>query len=175
MKHKTQAIDLTDLALGIVVLGIVVSIGANILISMQSSRLTDLTPYTTANYTTNATDSVTLSNAWVSSITEVINVTGGDTVLATGNYSSTVDGFGIGTVVFDAGGTHYGTDVNITYSSYNTTSRADYTLAGDAAAGLGEYGNWFDIIVIVGVAALILTLIFMAFGNRSGQNQSVAY
>ena len=81
---KKPAVDLTDLALGIVVLGIVVSIGANILIGVRDTNVVD--------------------------------------------------------------------DVA-------------YNLANDAATGLAEYGDWFDIIVIVGIAAVIIALIFMAFGR----------
>lgn len=84
---KKQAVDLTDLAIGIVVLGIVVSIGATILLNVRDT---------------------------------------------------------------------------------NTVDDTAYNLANSAAEGLAEYGNWFDIIVIVGVAALILALIFMAFGRQGG-------
>jgi len=89
MKYKLrkQAVDLTDLAIGIVVLGIVVSIGATILINVRDT---------------------------------------------------------------------------------NTENGTAYNLADDAATGLAEYGNWFDIIVIVGVAAVVLSLIFLAFGRRGG-------
>ena len=87
MQKQKSAVDLTDLAIGIVVLGIVVSIGATILINVRDT---------------------------------------------------------------------------------NTPSDISYNLAEDAATGLAEYGNWFDIIVIVGVAAVILSLIFMAFGRRGG-------
>ena len=88
MQITKQAIDLTDLAVGIIVLGIVVSIGANILIQIRDSN---------------------------------------------GLYA-------------------------------NTTP---YNLSNQAAIGLSEYGNWFKILVIVGVATVVLSLIFMAFG-RSG-------
>jgi len=87
MEQKQSAVDLTDLAIGIVVLGIVVSIGATILLNVRDT---------------------------------------------------------------------------------NTINDTAYNLAGSAATGLAEYGNWFDIIVIVGVAAVILSLIFMAFGRRAG-------
>ena len=85
---KKQAVDLTDLAIGIVVLGIVVSVGANVLINVRNT---------------------------------------------------------------------------------NTASDTAYNLADSAATGIAEYGNWFKIIVIVGVAAVVLSLIFMAFGRRGGQ------
>jgi hypothetical protein len=99
MEFKKPAVDLTDLAIGIVVLGIVVSIGATILLNVRDTNLTN-----TAGC--NATDTSACDTA--------------------------------------------------------------YTLADSAATGLAEYGNWFDIIVIVGVAAVILSLIFMAFGRRDG-------
>ena len=43
---------------------------------------------------------------------------------------------------------------------------ADYNTSNDAASGLGEYGNWFSIIIIVSIAAVILALIFSAFGGK---------
>ncbi len=87
LELKNSAVDLTDLAIGIVVLGIVVSVGANVLINVRNT---------------------------------------------------------------------------------NTTNDTAYNLADKAATGLAEYGNWFKTIVIVGVAAVVLSLIFMAFGRRSG-------
>ena len=81
---KKPAVDLTDLALGIVVLGIVVSIGATILVNVRDT---------------------------------------------------------------------------------NTAGTIAYNLADDAATGIAEYGNWFSIIVIVGVAAVIISLIYLAFGK----------
>ena len=87
MEMKKSAVDLTDLALGIVVLGIVVSVGATILVNVQGT---------------------------------------------------------------------------------NTVNSVAYNVSGKAAEGLAEYGNWFKIIVIVGVAAVILALIFMAFGRGTG-------
>ena len=87
MQTLKKAVDLTDLALGIVVLGITVSIGATILLNVRDT---------------------------------------------------------------------------------NTDYDLAWNLSNDAAAGIGEYGNWFSIIVIVGVSAVVLSLIFMAFGRRGG-------
>ena len=55
-------------------------------------------------------------------------------------------------------------NVRDTSTDYNTP----WNLSDQAATGLAEYGNWFKIIVIVGVAAVVLSLIFMAFGRRGG-------
>jgi hypothetical protein len=106
MQFKNSAVDLTDLAIGIVVLGIVVSIGATILLNVRDTNVSN-----------------------------------------TNGCNATV----------------------------KTSCGAAYDLADSAAVGLAEYGNWFDIIVIVGVAAVILSLIFMAFGKRGGSNTSVTY
>ena len=101
-KLKNSAVDLTDMAIGIVVLGIIVSIGANILLNVRDT-----------NYELSATCNET--------------------------------------------------------SGITTGCDSAWQLGDSAAIGLAEYGNWFDIIVIVGVAAVILSLIFMAFGRRDGQ------
>lgn len=59
-----------------------------------------------------------------------------------------------------------GANVLINVRNTNTAGDTAYNLADDAATGLAEYGNWFKTIVIVGVAAVVLSLIFMAFGRR---------
>ena len=105
---KKPAVDLTDLAIGIIVLGIVVSIGATILLNVRDT-----------NYVLSATCN-------------------------------------------DTSGIHTGCDTA-------------YNLADSAASGLAEYGNWFDIIVIVGVAAVILSLIFMAFGRTGSGDSAMQY
>ena len=93
LKYKNSAVDLTELAIGIVVLGIVVSIGATILLNVRDT---------------------------------------------------------------------------------NTASDHAWNLSDSAASGLVEYGNWFEILVIVGIAAVILSLIFMAFG-RGARSGSVSF
>ena len=61
-----------------------------------------------------------------------------------------------------------GATVLLNVRDTNTEDDTAWNLADSAATGLAEYGNWFTIIVIVGVAAVILSLIFMAFGRRGG-------
>lgn len=58
-----------------------------------------------------------------------------------------------------------GATIMVNVRDTNTASGTAYNLADKAATGLGEYGNWFKILVIVGVASVILGLIFMAFGR----------
>ena len=61
-----------------------------------------------------------------------------------------------------------GATVLVNVRDTNTASNIAYNLANNAAIGLGEYGNWFKILVIVGVAGVILGLIFMAFRGKGG-------
>jgi len=174
MKTQKSAIDLTDLALGIVVLGVVVSIGAVILVNLRDAKLTELSTYYTTNEQLDfgsGTSSKVLANSWFKQINNVTNASDGD-LLLTGNYSTTVDGFGKATVANLTNTYPY--TWNVTYTSYNVSSRTDYTLADDASVGIGEFGSWFKIIAIVGIAAVILALIFTAFGGRNNAG-SVSY
>jgi len=174
MKTKQNAIDLTDLAIGILVIGIVVAIGSSILISVRDSTLTDLETVQYINESvplTNAVTSDTLTNTWVKTVDVCYNATGGE-VIPTANYTVTIDDFGVATVANNTASDCI--PWNCTYTTYDTT-RADWALPNDAATGIGEYGNWFDIIVIVGIAGLILSLIFLAFGNRGGNDSAQLY
>lgn len=174
---KKSAIDLTDLALGIIVLGIVVSIGSVLLLGVRDARLSDLATYTTtANITGSNTTATELTSAYFKSFTSAVNASNVSQAVPTTNYTvSAVDPVSGTSTFLVNGATWNGEDITVTYTSYNTT-RADYSLANNAAVGLGEYGNWFKIIVIVGVAAVILALIFMAFGRGAGSvGSSQAY
>ena len=91
---KKSAVDLTELAVGIVVLGIVVSIGATVLLNVRDTNVV------------------------------------GDTA---------------------------------------------YNLSDAAAVGLAEYGNWFTILVIVGIAAVVLSLIFLAFGRDGSRGGGISF
>ena len=157
-------------ALGILILGIVVTIGARILIAYRDNRLTDLSTFTTTNEVVTAVNETgsTLDNGWFSSVINATNNTDG-VLIHSANYTTSVDNDGIGTIYFASGAsTNFNNTIwNVTYTSYNT-SEAQWALANDAATGLAEYGNWFDIIVIVGIAGLILGLIFLAFKSRGG-------
>jgi len=169
MKRKS-AVDLTDLALGIVILGITVAIGSRMLIVYRDNRLTDLSTFNQNNQTITASDGnpeiSTPTDSWVSGLTRVANATGGDAVVPTSNYTATITN---GNLNLDFIGTSpwNATSVNLTYSAYNT-SNPQWDLPNDAAIGLAEYGNWFDIIVIIGVAGVILSLIFLAFNSGGG-------
>ena len=174
---KKNAVDLTDLALGILILGITVTVGANIMIGLRDSTLTGLSSSVTANesidISTTGTD--TFANTWVTGTTATcINASDGAAIGA-GNYTITVDAVtGSGTITNVTTSAEANYPWNCSYSTYDTT-RADWALPDATATGLAEYGNWFDIIVIVGIAGLILSLIFMAFGNRGDSSGSVSY
>lgn len=172
---KKPAVDLTDMALGIIILGIVVTIGATVLLNVRDISLTDATTTAVSQTITGSNTTATeLSTAWFNTISAVANATNGQ-VVTSGNYSTTINSAGKGLFLV-VGSQFNGASLQVNYSTYDTSSRPDWTLANSAALGLGEYGNWFDIIVIVGVAAIILSLIFVAFGRGNGGNEGgVAY
>ena len=169
-KEKKSAIDLTELAIGVVILGVIVSVGATVLINTRNAQVENLPTYRIVNETVTTVNQVgdNLGIQWVKSVDVVQNATSG-TVLTSGNYTSTVNsGNGVGTIYATSTSSPFNnTNWNVTYTVYNI-SDARYTLPNQAAVGITEYGNWFKILVIVGIAAVVLSLIFMAFGRKSG-------
>ena len=162
MKLKNNVIDLTELALGILILGIVTAIGAKILITQRDSRFADLPTYTKTNESiTFSGNTATLANRGTGSVVISNQTTG--TTLNSGNYTTSIDSTGVITV------TNLTNTWQPWYATYTASnvSQADWALANSSAVGIAEYGNWFKTIVIVGVAAVVLSLIFMAFGRGS--------
>lgn len=56
MNKRKSAIDLTDLAVGILILGIVVVIGSRMMLTIRDNRLTDLSTVKSANETVTTVD-----------------------------------------------------------------------------------------------------------------------
>lgn len=172
LNFRKSAVDLTDLALGMIILGVVVSIGAVITLNIRDNRLTSLDTTSVVNETVSPTGGVfTLSNTWVQGLSEVTNASDDgnqvaqDVVIDSGNYSFSINSIdGQGTLDF-TDSPFNATDINVSYTYYDTTGQ-DWALANNATTGISEFGNWFTILVLIGVASVILALIFMVFGNR---------
>lgn len=162
------------MAVGIVVLGIVVSIGITIVTNVRDTRTTSLSTVQTGNESITVKDTGSiLTNTWGQGVNTVYNASNGAQI-ASGNFSYSVNGFGqivINNATQNCASGYCVQPWKVTYTWYNT-SRADWDVANKSALGLSEYGNWFKIIVIVGVAAVILSLIFMAFGRKGSSGQA---
>ena len=178
LRQKKSAIDLTELAIGIVIIGIAVSIGAIILTKMGNNQITNAASYQVANESVSPTTSGTaLSTAWVKSVNQVYNESNG-LLFTSPNYTLTINpenGYGTlsnSTCTLQTGWTC--TSWKVSYTVYNV-SDVRYSLPNKASLGLGEYGNWFKILVIVGIASVILALIFIAFGNKGSQSIGTSY
>lgn len=168
MYTKKSAVDLTDLAIGIVVLGVTVVIGASILLNVRDSQLTDLALNSASqNVTGSNTTATQLTNAWYNGLTSVVNQTNISQVVPASNYTITTNAATGKASILVNGATWNAKGMTVTYTHYDTTDER-FSLPDSAATGLAEYGNWFNILVIVGIAAVILALIFMAFSNRGG-------
>ena len=165
-KFRKNPVDLTDLAIGIVVLGIVTAIGSVILVGVRDSRLTSLDVIATNETFTGGTFGANFDSTWVNGLSACMNSSNNSNIYPATNYTFTISDFGVGRIVGTNDLINNDTTWNCNFTYYDT-SRADWDLANNASIGLGEYGNWFKIIVIVGVAAVILSLIFMAFGRGS--------
>lgn len=191
MEKRNTAVDLTDLALGLIILGITVTIGASIMMNMRDNRLTDLDTVLTTNETVDINNtgdtlatSLVAKNYFAGIITCACNGSGigtgsacpaNNTLLTSANYTVSVNAVNGGVATMTSATVENYTGSICNYTTYNT-SRADYDLPNQTALGLGEFGNWFDIIVIVGIAGLILSLIFLAFGNRGqGSGTEISY
>lgn len=166
-EYKQSAVDLTDLALGLVILGIAVSIGATVLVNMRNAQVTDVGSESYTQTFVPIDTGTSFTKIWGKAVTNCINKTGPG--INSGNYTYTISP-DTGVIVFKNTSNLF-SDANAqwkcNYTVYNV-SDPRYTLPDDASVGLAEYGNWFKIIVIVGIAAVVLTLIFMAFGKGRG-------
>jgi hypothetical protein len=174
IEQKKSAVDLTALAVGIVILGIAVSIGAVILKNVANSQITNAATYQIANESVVPTMAGTaLTKTWVKSIDQVYNVSNGF-LLSNTNYTLSVNSDnGVGSLSNSTckNATFVCDNWKATYTVYNT-SDPRYLLPSNATIGLSEYGNWFKILVIVGVSAVVLALIFMAFGKGTGEAET---
>lgn len=168
-----MGMNLSDLALAIMVLGIVVSIGGVIMTNYKTSQVTNLPVLSDSDLSINVTTTgVTLEKVWVKDITSCTLVNG--TSVGSSNYNLAVSpDFGTGVLSATTGSGFKNMNWNCTYGYYDTTD-VRYDLPSDAAVGLAEYGNWFKILVIVGVAAVVLGLIFMAFGKSSSSSSQAS-
>ena len=172
-EYRKGAVDLTDLAIGIVVLGIVVTIGATILINVRDSQVTNLGTTSVSNEAVTVAGlkagTAQLSTQWVTAITTCNNNTQAGAVINSANWTATTNANTHLTTMANATSEYIDKPWSCNYTVRDVTDPR-YSLADDAATGMGEYGNWFKIIVIVGIAAVILALIFMAFGGRNNSS-----
>ena len=167
LELRKSGVDLTSLAIALILLGIVVSIGAYIITGVRDAQLTSLDTKLIANESCAITDETgcQLTYSWVQdgSIT-VINSSNPFVHAGTGNFTKKIDSYGYLHLYNKTENNGDTTEWNVSYTYYNT-SRADFYSANQAVVGLAEYGNWFKIIVVVGIAGLILALHFFSFGG----------
>lgn len=169
---KKGAIDMTELGIGVIVLGVAVSIGATILTKMAATQITNAATYVVVNESVSSVTTVgsNLAQGWVKSIDLVINTSG--KVITTGNSTLTINtDTGLGTISSSGTNAFNNSNWNVTYTVYNK-SDPRFDVPTDAAVGLMEYGNWFKILVIVGIAAVVLAVLFMSFDNRGSSGSS---
>ena len=156
-------IDLSSFAVSILVLGIVAAIGAIVLTGFRDVAPT--TAYTIYNETlpSNVSNAAYayLKNPGCEGVSSCMNASNGANILP-GNYTVSVPTDTSQMCGIKANYAALVHSWNCTYTGGNISSPA-YDIANKAIIGVSEYQNWFKILVIVAVAALILGLIFLAF------------
>lgn len=167
-------VDLTGFAIALIVLGVVAAVGSTILLEYRDSQLDDIATYQVKNET--VTDPVNgtysdLALRWVQSIGTITNATTGQ-VVGTANYTTRIRGAdGVGQI----NASHPPVPLdnvsqgnwNVTYTVYNITD-ARFKIADDASTGLAEYGDWFKVLVVIAVAALVIGLLFSSMRGGAG-------
>ena len=170
--------NLTEFAIAIIVLGITATVGISVLLGMRNSQITTLPTYQVANESVTTTSwtsaGKTLAVQGCSGVTTVINGTDSaatGNVIDAGNYSVTVTGEHYCVLNnLTSFGTAAGDDTwYVTYSPYNV-SDPRFSLPDKASIGIGEYGSWFKVLVIVVIAGIILGLIMNSFGRPSNSS-----
>lgn len=171
LEEKKSAVDLTGLAVGIIILGLVVTIGASIMTTFRNAQVDSLPTYQVANETLTTVTAAgeTLTKPWVAGVITYTNASNGS-IINPGNFSLSVDSvMGTSVITSITNSIYNNSNVNVTYNAYNI-SDPRYNVADSTLVGLTEFGDWFNILVIIGIAAVILGLIFMVFGNRSSDS-----
>jgi hypothetical protein len=173
--QKKSAVDLTELAIGIVILGITVGIGAVVIHNMATSQITNVGTYSVLlEGVTPYPSGANLAVTWGKSVDYCQN--GTTNVINSPNWTTSINPSNGVMTISNATSTFGSQAWKCNYTVYNV-SDIRYNTPIQAEIGLAEYGNWFKILVIVGIAAAVLGLIFLAFGrgNTSGVEGGASY
>ena len=175
-----MAVNLSDFAIAVVVLGIVASIGATILTNQRDAQTTSLPVVTVTNLSADAAVKESgsyLSTIFAKTVPSVCYNQTNSVVIPTANYTSSITADGRIAIAYSGPEDTVGINNTIwkcIYTRYNV-SDPRWDVANKAAVGIGEYGNWFKLMIIVAVAGIILAIIFTAFKPQGGGAGSAEY
>lgn len=163
VKGQTTS-GLTAAAIAILALAIIVSIGAQILGEVETA-LTDTSSETEQVNCTTTNASRSLGHRIIVSGSESAIREQGYLTLTSGTHPSgnyTITDYIAGTLVCHEVSLENQT-INVTYSYELLGTSRNTTIEGISA--VGEFGDWFTIIVIVLIAVFVIALILRGFGG----------
>lgn len=161
--------------LGVVTIGITLIIAMFIAASIQGATYESTTGASTDEVLT-AVDNVTASSFTYSTLTDVscgavsdvTNATG--TAISTGNYTQSGCTL-IATDVSDFIGENWNVTYSYTYNADTATSNA----SGDLVTSLGNGSAWLTILIVVGFAAIVLSMLTSGLGARREEESAFEY
>ena len=173
--------DLQKFIISIVLIGIVLVVGIYIADNIGTTLEEDVTTSgTNTNETLVSVDNVTATSFAIlstqptasCSLTVVVNATGGETI-ASGNYTQPTSC----TIIATAGSSYNGTNWNVTYGySYTlATSTAASNAAEDVVDALATGTAWISILVIVGFAVIVLSMLTSGLGSAASTARTEYY
>lgn len=176
-----EAQDLQKFIISIVLIGIVLIIGIYIADQIGTSlEGQETTTGTNTNETLVSVDNITATSFAILStqptasctLTVVVNATGGESI-ASGNYTQPTSC----TIIATDGSSYNGTNWNVTYgySFTLTTSTSASNAADDVVAALATGTSWISIIVVVGFAAIVLSMLTSGLGSAASTARTEYY
>jgi len=99
-------------------------------------------------------------------ITSIYNKTG-DIRLSTGNYSIVNDR--IGKILYTGVGTLYDASWNVSYTYISGEGIEACEAGNETIAGMGKFGDYFDLIILAIVIAVVISLLLVVFSLRRVQ------
>lgn len=159
--------DMAPIALLLLVTGIVLGIGADVLTEVGDEVATfDATAATETSIVLNSTATYALVSradrgGGYGSLT-VRNESGAGELLTSANYTFSTSA---GTLILVSGSSYNNTACNLTYT-YDMFSGIPIAATENATKGMGEMASWFPTIALVLAAAIIIGLVVGFFRTR---------
>ena len=163
--------DIYPILLTLVTIGLLLGVGLLVLGEVRTQIATVQTgtaqnsvnaTATTPTNTTTLTDSTRTCYNLIS--VSVVNETTG-IAIPTANYSSSVAGVITWTPAFLGSGDDEIVNISSTYN-YDVEGSSEQAMSG-FTSGIGGFGDWFAVIVVVIAAAMVLGIVLSNFGRRT--------
>lgn len=178
-----QKFSLQQFITGLVIVGISLIVGIFIVDSIGSAiERTGTITGTITNETLTAVDNITNSTFSIKvshsdatcNLLAVLNATDGTVIEGAGNYTYYSSACAL---ILQDDSPYIGEDIDVTYSySYTTTLNSDATEAAtDVVSALATGTSWLSILIVVGFAVIVLSMLTSGLEQAATRDQGVPY